>query len=84
MRVGEGYRAQPTEADHRMQAACREFEALFLAELLRPLDQALGKGTGGIMAAVGRQHLAVHLAGAFGLGNLLYAALMKGSDGSET
>ncbi|MEW6522482.1 MAG: hypothetical protein AB1445_02735 [Bacillota bacterium] len=69
--------------DYRMQEAAREFEALFVAEILKPLDRALGGGAGGILASMGRQSLASQLSGTFGIGNLLLSTLAPASNRSE-
>lgn len=76
MRVEPGLAVGGKSTSCRLERVAREFEAIFVAELLRPLDRALGGGdAGGIMASLGRQSLASAVSGAFGLSRLLTTAL---------
>ena len=68
--------------DHgQLHAACREFEALFVSELLKPLEDAFSSAAGGIMGQLARQSVASQLAGAFGLGEMLYRQLVDEAQG---
>ncbi len=60
--------------------ACREFEGIFLSELLKPLDSALGgEGSQGVLAPLARQTVSEQLAGSLGIGKLLYQQLAQGT-----
>jgi Rod binding domain-containing protein len=84
MRVEAGLAGGGKRAGCRLERAAREFEAIFVAELLRPLDRALGGGdAGGILASLGRQSLASAVSGAFGLSQLLLNALRPPSAGAD-
>ncbi|HAI20841.1 MAG TPA: hypothetical protein DCM14_02885 [Clostridiales bacterium UBA8153] len=85
MRIEPGLLTGGKSPGCRLERVAREFEAIFVAELLRPLDRALGGGSdaGGILASLGRQSLASAISGAFGLSRLLVTALRPASDGVD-
>lgn len=58
---------------------CQQFEALFISELLKPLDSTLsgGKSDQGVLAPIARQTVASQLAGSLGVGELLYQQLVE-------
>ncbi len=59
-----------------LSEVCQEFEALFIGELLKPLDDALaGDSHQGMLAPLARRTVATSLSGSLGIGELLYQQL---------